>query len=321
MSIKISEERLNKIITETIKDNFIELSQFSVPQSTEEVIRARRKETMLLREECHAFERQYNWAKEIASETIKQIGLKKYNFIVAFEYDCFHYVDVTVEESDSDFLCSGELYSLDPDIGIAKIRLYINFSLLKQYNKNIAENEIYRVVTHELMHANIFLQRYKSKTVDNNDIDETPDYYEGILAAMRDNSASRNCYLFARAMYIYYYQETQAITSQAWSELESMLMNHKGVVTNSAIRDAIFCTQSYDDIISSIVLCEKINDYSRLADEISQFLSKHNIQLTSNEIISLSKKIEYRMRRMLRKFIANAYYYFKKDTKKNEKSE
>lgn len=312
MPIKISEERLKRIITETIKDNFIELRQFSIPQSTEVVIRERRKETMLLREECHAFEGQYNWAREIASETIKQIGLKKYNFIVAFEYDCFHYVDVTVEESNSDFLCSGELYSLDPDTGIAKIRLHINFSLLKQYNnKNIAENEIYRVVTHELMHANIFLQRYKSKNVDNNDIDETPDYYEGVLAAMRDYGASRNCYLFARAMYIYYYQETQTIISQAWSELESMLMNHNGVINNSAIRNAIFCTQSYDNIISSIVLCEKINENPKLADEISQFLAKHNIHLTSNEIISLSKEIEYRMRKMLRKFIANAYYFNK----------
>lgn len=77
-----------------------------------------------------------------------------------------------------------------------------------------------------------------------------------------------------------------------------------------------FCTQSYDDIVSSIVLCEKITENPKLADEITQFLSKHNIQLKPNEIVLLSKKFEYRMRRMLRKFIANAYYYFKKDEKK-----
>lgn len=145
--------------------------------------------------------------------------------------------------------------------------------------------------------------------------------FEYVLDAMHDDNVPRNCQLFAKAMYIFDYQYNQKIMEQALAEMDELLMNYNGAITNSVIRNVIFCTQSYDDIVSSIVLCEKITENPKLADEITQFLSKHNIHLESNEIISLSRKIEYRMRKMLRKIIVNAYYYFKKGKKRDEKSE
>lgn len=101
-----------------INDGFIELKQFMVPQSTEEAIRTRRKETMLLREECNIFE-----------------------------------------------------YVLD---------------------------------------------------------------------AMHDDNVPRNCQLFAKAMYIFDYQDNQKIMEQALTEMDELLMNYNGAITNSVIRNAIF---------------------------------------------------------------------------------
>lgn len=135
----------------------------------------------MLEEECHAFEEQYQWARNVAKQCVINMRSGFSSFQVAYSYGAFNNADVTIILDESDFLCHTEIYRVNTDTGIIYINAYYSRNLLNHYKDYQIEDETYRIVVHEMMHRNIFASRIKSPDVEDDKVDDTPDYYQNIV--------------------------------------------------------------------------------------------------------------------------------------------
>lgn len=264
----------------------------------------------MLEEECHAFEEQYKWARGVAKQCIISLRNRVYSFKAKHQYSIFSNIDVTITLGEYDFLCQANIYRINTDSGTIYVNVFYNRDLVKRYPDYKIEDETYRIVAHEMMHGNIFANRIRSSDAEDDKIDDTPNYYQNLVWVMRNYPAGSDEYLFARALYLYYYQETQAIVSQGFAELDNELKSlNKATVKNSEIKYLIWKTESYKDFADSKMICNKVIKYPTITNKIQRMLSESGIDIPSKQFLYFVKKVRKKLARGLRDIISNMYYY------------
>jgi len=263
-------------------------------------------------EECHVFDGQYEWGSKIADEVIQHIINKEYNFIVEAKYGTFRLVDVTINIIEGDE-CHGNIYRINDDDEKIWINLFIGEFSFKGKNYQQIKNKLLIPIVHELMHGNIFLNRMVSNGVDDDKVDETPYYYGNLVDAMNNTEPGSASYIFSRALYLSYYQETQAMISQVWVEMKNQFGNKTENLTKSDFKYALLHVDVYKDVSASIWICRRMMDeyYTRI--HVFEELQKYGIEFDGKRNFSIIKKILNKLIRMKRKLINTAYFYFVKE--------
>lgn len=263
-------------------------------------------------EECHIFDGQYEWASKIVDEVIQHIMMKEYNFIVAAKYGVFQTVDVTINIIEGDE-CHGNIYRINDDEGKIWIKLFIGEFSFKGKNYQQIKNKLLIPIVHELMHGNIFLSRMASNSIDDDKVDETPDYYENLIKAMNNTVPGSDSYIFSRALYLSYYQEMQAMISQVWAEIKNQFGNKTGNLTKSDFKYALLHVDVYKDVSDSIWICRRMMEeyYTRI--HVFEELQKYGIEFDGRRNFSIIKKILNKLIKMKKKLINTAYFYFIKE--------
>lgn len=262
----------------------------------------------VINEDCHVFRGQYDMANAIADETVKNIRNKVKNFQVHYEYEVFNTIDVTLEIVYTDVPCRGNIYRMNSDEGIIWITLTLSDWLIRQDDKTI-KKEIMVPIVHELMHGNIFVNRMLSKVPDEN-VDETPEYYGILIDIMRTVDNESLIYYFARALYLYYYQEAQAMTSQVFGEIQNYFIETKTKKHNlDTFQLALLSTDVYSSISNSLWLCKKMK-----ANEIQDYLwgeiEKYGINIPINERNKLLNKMINKFENTKKKVANSGFYHF-----------
>ena len=264
----------------------------------------------MLEEECHAFEEQYQWARDIAKQCVANLRNGFFSFQVEHRYEAFSNVDVTIILDESVFLCHAEIYRINTNTGTIYINVYYSRNLYSYYKDYQLEDETYRIVVHEMTHGNIFAHRIKYLEVEDDKVDDTPDYYQNIVQAMRYYPVNSDEYLFVRAMYLYYYQEKQAIISQGYAEIDNELRSlNKTTVKNSEIKNLIWRTESYKDFADSKMICNKIIKYPHIRTKIQISLKDYDINMPNRKFLAFVKNIRKSLAAGLKNIVANKYYY------------
>lgn len=263
-------------------------------------------------EECHIFDGQYEWAKSIADEVIQHIMAKEYNFIVEAKYGTFQTVDVTINIIEGNE-CHGNIYRINDDEEKIWINLFIGEFSFKGKNYQQIKNKLLIPIVHELMHGNIFLNRMKSDSVGDDKVDETPIYYGNLVDAMNNTEPGSDSYVFSRALYLSYYQETQAMISQVWAEIKYQFDNNSQNLTKGKFKYALMHSDVYKDVSDSIWICQRMIDdyYTRI--NVFDELQKYGIEFDEKRNFSIIKNILNKLIRMKKKLINTAYFYFIKE--------
>lgn len=263
-------------------------------------------------EECHIFDGQYEWASKIVDEVIQHIMMKEYNFIVAAKYGVFQTVDVTINIIEGDE-CHGNIYRINDDEGKIWIKLFIGEFSFKGKNYQQIKNKLLIPIVHELMHGNIFLSRMASNSIDDDKVDETPNYYENLIHAMNDVEPGSDSYIFSRALYLLYYQETQAIISRVWAEMRNLFSKKAQILTKNDFKYALLHIDLYKDVSDSIWICRRMMDEYYTRVKVFEELQTYGIEFDEKRNHSIIKRILNRLLKMKKKLINTAYFYFKKE--------
>lgn len=261
----------------------------------------------LINEECHIFDNQYACAEDIADRVFLNAKNKVTNFYV--DYDCgdIQRIFVTIVFNNGEDVCHGEISSVIPEKRLIKISVCLNYPLLVERGEQEAKNIIATTVIHELMHGNIFMKRKLS----GKDIDDIPENYGKILKnVIRNGQIDSDTYFFARALYLSYYQETQAMVSQGWKEVKNRMEMYGEEYTKENFKWVFRGTPVYYDFSSALNTCRKMLKNQRIKTRVFNCLNENEITFKDNEraLNKTYKKLENAMR----KLINSCYYYFTK---------
>lgn len=269
-----------------------------------------RKAKEVLQEACHAFNSQYDWAREIANKTVNTIKSGNSHFSISHESGQISSIDVTIEKNINGALCSGNFYGLNPDNGTLKIKLSINPNELRYYSEKQLEAELFSVIAHELMHGNIYFQEINSPTVEKDITNETPEYYSTLVEIMRNERISSDKYWFARILYLFFYQETQAIISQGYAEFEMELNTYNRKIRDFKTMESIIRgLDSYSVFSEAITICDKILEFDYMQKKFLDFLKRNNIKLSNKNPFRIVRNMKKKFSLALKKLVANIYYH------------
>lgn len=262
----------------------------------------------LINEDCHVFRGQYEMANVIADETIRNIRNKVSNFQVHYDYEAFNTIDVTLEIVYTDVPCRGQIYRMNDDEGIIYITFILSNWLIKQ-NDSTIKKEIMVPIVHEIMHGNIFINRMLSKVPDEN-VDETPEYYGILVDIMRTVDNQSLIYYFARALYLYYYQEAQAMASQVFGEIQNYFIDTKTKIHNlDAFQLALLSTDVYSSISNSLWICKKMKT-NYIGDYLWNEIGKYGINIPIKDRDKLLNKMIIKFEKTKRKVANSGFYHF-----------
>lgn len=265
-----------------------------------------------IEEECHIFDGQYRLANEIADEVLQHVMMKNSKFVIDVNYGPFSSVDVTVELIDGED-CRGNIYRINDEKNKIWIKIFIGKFSFKGKNYQQIKNKLLIPIVHELMHGNIFLNRMKSNNVADDKVDETPNYYENLIHAMNDIEPGSDSYIFSRALYLSYYQETQAMISQVWAEMRNLFSEKAQILTKNDFKYALLHIDLYKDVSDSIWICRRMLDEYYTRVKVFEELQTYGIEFDEKRNHSIIKRILNRLIKMKKKLINTAYFYFKKE--------
>jgi hypothetical protein len=274
------------------------------------ILEQRRVGKKLLNEECHVFNHQYECAEIIAEKVLQCIFEKKESLVV--DYDCISFqkiyvsIKLIINKEDST-LCWGAFYSLNKEEESIKLLLTINLSELKRLGHNKAKNKIAATIIHEIMHGHISMNRHKKSE----NVFDAPDYYDKIQNVTRNAQAESLLYGIARGLYLTYYQEAQAITSQAWKETLNNFQQWNYPPTRDGFIKAFFGTDSYEDYSSALYWYNFLLERKDLIPDLIQKLGKYGINLPKNKI-KLFSVTQKKLEKTLRLIMKSCWYYFNK---------
>ena len=181
---------------------------------------------------------------------------------------------------------SANIYSLDVDKHEVVIHLlYPNYYV--KNDKEIVIKAFSSVISHELMHLNITIERYLKGV----DPENRPKYYDNAINALRDlhqtdfNSLKykNEIYFFFRTIYLSYFQEIQAIISQTATQIMiSLIRNNKKNYTTKEKIQIIKNTEAYQIFLANIHAINKlIKMDSKIFNEyVLGFAKEYNINMT-----------------------------------------
>lgn len=154
------------------------------------------------------------------------------------------------------------------------IKLYISQFDIKALTEEELTKKITSVVSHELLHGNIFSKRIASKQNIG-----APDWYEGIINII-DTAQNDEVYNFAYAIYACYYEEKQAIISSTYTQLlEKYPENRLNLIANK-VKKMNNDEEIYNYLLKlfkiDLVNNENFQTYSYLKDFCKDLSSNNN---------------------------------------------
>ena len=299
------------------KDNPFGLKHYDMGGTEEKIV-------IMLEEEAHSFSGQYEIARKCAFAIIEALEVGNTATVVdASDINKdFKRIEIIINNTDSPIdKTNARFIQLN---GVGLFNLLINISLdtrIKRYSEKFAD--IKDVISHELMHGEIFQKRYDNIVDINGDIkelDDVPSEYGYIVKVMQKFSEIRtDSYYYARALYSIYYQETQALISQAWPQFEIEMkqigMGYADACIYSNFIGLFKKTDVYQTFMNNLLIADKISekgvDVARFIEIDFKDVGCNTI--TTDKIIKSAKDITEISENGIRKAEKNIYIYLTKE--------
>ena len=300
------------------------------------------EEINYINEALGSFDKQYDLGKEVTGHIIEMWEGNEANREIVISLDGED-IPFNIEVRKSDDLITHTRAEILPkghranngEITLTGLDLAVVLSQFDAHSlrKEELREKLLPIITHELMHGNIFSKRITNKK----DID-IASWYGTIVRILKDES-NEKIRTFAYAMYACYYHERQAIISSTYSQLAKMYGKQrldfmKGKVAHMEKKDAYeFILRAYKkDIMETEAhqtytyikdFCNELNDDDFfLIDTVFQ---KYGLNInTKNE----AKKLKLISNEALKDVVRNGSLFFydtldrlgiKKDIDKGEK--
>lgn len=184
----------------------------------------------------------------------------------------------------------------------------IGSNAIYKFNKD----KIAYVIAHELMHGNVFLNRFKNLE-DKTKTDDQPDEYEVLITILR-NEDDNMAYKYAYALYSTYYQEVNAIVSQTCLCME-VDYRERGLdkITPQTFQILLRRSKPWEVFLDNIKECCDILDlYSNrmIQAEIVDVFKRYGLNTTIEDVRSRIKKVRAISNEALNKCIKNATFFW-----------
>ena len=164
------------------------------------------------------------------------------------------------------------------------------------------KSDIRKTIAHELMHGNIFTNKYnKVKDLSHDQIvsalNDYPDYYEDVVKIKSVSVPESLTYYFAYALYTSYYHEVQAFVAQSDSYFKKVLwLNRNRNITNENLREILKNCEEYSVFVQNISTVNHIrnmstNEQKMFVQEFNSMMSKGN-EIRFEQLNKLLNKIE-----------------------------
>lgn len=253
---------------------------------TEEI---KNKALELLDESLGAFNEQYKIAEYISDIAFDML-LKNINKnVVDIEDDSIiKQVDITLNLHAISIGIKAQLENIDDN---GKAFILITFPENIQFNKSkdYIIGQLTSIISHELMHANVILNRFNN----NEEINDMPSYYPNVLAIIQNEDENSDIYAIGYGLYSTYYQEVQAFVSQTSSDIRK-LYGGKLTYTSDEIKEGLKHSDAY--MVYSNNIHGKLNNILEYSDEciedtILPYLERYELTFTAKELRKEIKKI------------------------------
>lgn len=226
----------------------------------------------LIIESLGSFDNQIKIAEEIGGMCYEMLKSNVERNVFDIDNDVIKHVDLTIKRDTPNYEITASINSLDSNgtIGVV-ISIPLRYRLID--NENAMTNKISNILSHELMHGNIFLKRFENKV----EINDAPEYYGNLLRILENEDQENDLYQIAFALYSTYYHEVQAFTSQTAKsikdiyggkltysndEIKNGIMQSEGYmiysnIINGRVKDII----DYEDLVIETYILPRLNDY------------------------------------------------------------
>lgn len=196
---------------------------------------------------------------------------------------------------------SGELINIGSD-GDVKISVNLSIMDLMSLSKESLFKTVAFIIANELMHSNIFYNRYYN----GQDIYDKPEEYNNSLDLKNDTEDDMIISGFAYALYNTYYQEIQAMVSQTNTEIQSLYNRKK--IDNNTLTNAIKNCTAYKIYSNNLMVCSKLKNNEAKKKELLNYLNKYKINI--NDIDNKINYIEEVSKKTIDRIYKNAMLYF-----------
>lgn len=226
----------------------------------------------LIIESLGSFDNQIKIAEEIGGICYEMLKSNVERNVFDIDSDVIKHVDLTIKCDTPNYEITASINSLDSNgtIGVV-ISIPLRYRLIG--NEKAMTNKISDILSHELMHGNIFLKRFENKV----EINDAPEYYGNLLRILENEDQENDLYQIAFALYSTYYHEVQAFTSQTAKsikdiyggkltysndEIKNGIMQSEGYmiysnIINGKVKDII----DYEDLVIETYILPRLNDY------------------------------------------------------------
>lgn len=226
----------------------------------------------LIIESLGSFDNQIKIAEEIGGICYEMLKSNVERNVFDIDSDIIKHVDLTIKRDTPNYEITASINSLDSNgtIGVV-ISIPLRYRLID--NEKAMTNKISDILSHELMHGNIFLKRFENKV----EINDAPEYYGNLLRILENEDQENDLYQIAFALYSTYYHEVQAFTSQTAKsikdiyggkltysndEIKNGIMQSEGYmiysnIINGRVKDII----DYEDLVIETYILPRLNDY------------------------------------------------------------
>lgn len=281
----------------------------SYPNINENVERWKHDEK-ILEEECHAFNGQYECAEKISNEIIRKLGKK--SFSIVSDYDCgtFKQVLVKVNIVNDVFafkLCWGNFFGLNKENKRVNIEIYVNIANLTEEKIVVLKNKISEVISHEIMHGYITM----NKLLNSGEFDDISDFYGKIVNIMNTSDTPEIVGL-TRSFYLCYYQEAQAMVSQAWKECENKIKKWQYDLTLDNFKFVLFGNSIYKDYSKALRFCKKLSTSPETISVIFDDLTQFGIVIPKERRKRILAQLCNKLEKTLRLIMKSCWCYFNK---------
>ena len=293
------------------RSTFFDQTKYISPRYTiEEAMSINNVDCNILTEELHSFEGQLPLTKEVAEHIYWMLtnDVKQQSYHP--NHSAFNVINITIDPNDNNSI-KASLDGFSIEEKTISMTIKINKLLLGFQSQNILVNRISHVITHELMHGYVFIQQ----DIPQEDVN-IPSTYGIALTIMRHGQyESELLQDLAYALYSTYYQEVQAIISQANTNVNLIIQSRK--ITSISSQDLVKLTKQtepYNIFVNNIHVAKQILNMhdEDIRSEIVETLNRYQFQCDEKWI---KKQCEYIIKvsqNALKKIIRNSLLIFEK---------
>lgn len=256
----------------------------------------------IISESLGAFEEQYKLAKDLSNAVIDMVKNNTNNIRYQTENKTIKIANIHIEYNELPIFNANidRVNSTEDSININVLIPYSHIMI----DRDKLIGELTNVITHELMHWNVYLKRLKNNI---NNVIDTPNYYSSLIKIIRNTEPSSIAHQFAYALYATYYQEVNAIVSQTNVQICNIIGH--GKKTNDDIKFALPQTESfqiYDNIINNVIpMINNLNN-DDIQENIIDIFNYYDINFSIDDVRNHNKEILNISKIAIKKIIKNA---------------